>query len=138
MRWSKVRSKWDEIWDVKGMKRLVVPLPPADRATGASADQKGDKLLARMIKYIPSEVIAGYLFIIGIVEGVVGDDFLKIFFAWVILGFGALMTYIYLNVVGQEEPTKKKNLAISIVSFLLWAYALSRSSKCLSHYCEFN
>lgn len=57
------------------MPRLVVPMPgPAAAAARIVAD-KGDDYPDRVAKYIPGEIIAGYLAIIGFLESASPDDF---------------------------------------------------------------
>ena len=110
------------------MNRLVVPYPPPNRPS-AAAEDKADKFLTRLLKYIPTEVVAGYLFFQGIVEGVSPDDKLRLIACWAVFFLGAVLTYVYLRRVGQETPTKKQNLVISVVAFVLWAYALGGPFK---------
>lgn len=49
------------------MNRLIVPKPSPMRGV-AAATAPADKTLARLVKYIPAEVVTGYMFFGGLVD----------------------------------------------------------------------
>lgn len=92
-----------------------------------------DKAVARLVKYIPGEVISGYIVFSGLIERATKDDSLRVPAAWVLLAIGAIVTPVYLWKMGRPRGVQWWQLAISTVSFLLWAYAFGGliAEKCL-------
>ncbi len=78
-----------------------------------------DDYKTRLLKYIPGEVVALYIFLEGIVKSA-ADVPHAIY--WVIFCVGALGTYLYLLRVAKVE--KQVQLIISVVAFCVWAFAL--------------
>jgi len=110
------------------MDRLIIPRPPAGRAT-AIGESDADKAVARLIKYIPAEIISGYMLLSGIVEGAAQTSPLRSLAAWALVGLGTIMTPAYLWKVGRPTGVQWWQLPISTVSFLLWVYALGGPFK---------
>jgi len=104
------------------MQRLIVPRPAAARAT-ATSESDADRALSRLVKYIPAEVISGYM----LFSGLIGQDqssSLRLKAAWGLFWLGLLLTPLYLWRVGKPRGPQWWHLPISTVSFALWAYAL--------------
>ena len=93
-------------------------------------DEYGD----RLIKYIPSEVIALYLTVAGMIsvapEGIPKDSL-----AWFSAGFLWLMTPVYLWRI--QNVKKISTLLIAFVSFLIWVFTLGGPFTQLSWYSPF-
>jgi len=82
--------------------------------------QNFNTYLEKVSKLIPSEIIAGYLTMIGFVESIKILD--KGVVAWVIFAAGLILTPFYLNNVAEADKPKKNHLILSTVAFLVWAY----------------
>ncbi len=90
---------------------------PAGSAVPATKDVYFDRLL----KYIPAEVVACYIFVLGIIEKLGGAQE-KSIFHWVIFLVFCLITFFYLRKI--LHVGKIQQLAISVVAFVVWVFAL--------------
>lgn len=113
------------------LKGLLDMQPPTAATPGASAalpplpgpmkTVEADNYFSRLVKYIPTEIIAIYLTLHSVLlTGGTGDRLA--YLAWAIVGFGALCTYFYLQRV--QKVTKQAQLIISCGAFLVWAFTL--------------
>jgi hypothetical protein len=115
------------------VNRLINPYPhPEDARAVPGAD--ADNAVGRLMKYIPGEIISGYMLLAGLVEAAPDDSPLRPFAGWGLVVLGAVLTPFYLSRFAPNEPDPAKKLhrwhyAISTVSFLLWAYALGGPFK---------
>ena len=89
---------------------------------GETADAgvaKPDNYAERLIKYIPSEVIAVYLTLEGIVKASEYKESAS--FYWSIFLFGLTATWLYLyKVVGVRKTSQ---LAVSTLAFAVWVFS---------------
>jgi hypothetical protein len=92
----------------------------AQRASMAPAENT----VERLVKYIPSEIISGYVILSGLVEGAIQTSPLRTPASWLVFAFGALLTPAYLWRTGRPFGDQWWQLPISTLSFVLWAYAL--------------
>jgi hypothetical protein len=91
-----------------------------NKATAQStADNYGDKL----VKYIPTEVIAFYSVLMAALPSV--SDANQDIFAWGIIGVGILCTLAYLKRVSQV--TSNVQIIVSCFAFFAWALGLSEA-----------
>lgn len=81
-----------------------------------------DDYKERVLKYIPAEVVALYLFLLGSVNGGGIPPETKPLILWIIVGVGTVGTWLYLMRV--QNVHKKVQLAITTGAFLVWAFAL--------------
>lgn len=105
------------------MDRLVVPYPAPGRASAVS-DTDADKALGRLVKYIPAEVLSGYLFLSGLIGAAGPQSNLRTPGAWLLFVVGLVLTPVYLWKIGKPIGVQWWHLPISTISFVLWAYAL--------------
>jgi phosphoglycerol transferase MdoB-like AlkP superfamily enzyme len=77
--------------------------------------------LDKVARLIPSEIIAGYLTMIGFVGSVKNIQTQNVI-AWIVFAIGLILTPIYLNNVAQADKPKRNHLILSTVAFLVWAY----------------
>jgi hypothetical protein len=105
------------------MDRLIVPFKPQGRAK-AAGESDADKAIGRLIKYIPAEIISGYMLLSGLVQSASASSPLRTPSSWTIVALGVVLTPFYLWKVGRPSGVRWWQLPISTVSFLLWAYAL--------------
>lgn len=85
--------------------------------------KKGDNYLARVAKYVPSEILAAYITALGIIN-TVAEPGLK---WWLYLAFLVLclvFTPIYFNQMANQGQPKAAQMVVSTLAFLVWAYSL--------------
>jgi hypothetical protein len=92
------------------------------RAQGVSGDG-GDSATQRLIKYIPAEIISGYMLLGGMTDAP-KDSGYQLGAAWGIFWLGVVLTPLYLWKVGHPRGVQWWQLPISTVAFVLWACAL--------------
>lgn len=105
------------------MNRLIVPKTLAHHPL-APAAAGHDDAIARLVKYVPAEVIAGYTLFSGIVSGAAKGSPLEDTARWLVFASGVLLTPLYLWKTGKPRGVQWWHLPISTVSFVVWAYAL--------------
>jgi hypothetical protein len=91
------------------------------RADAAKLAPKPDDYQARLLKYIPAEVVAVYLTLDGIVRSAANQLPQKPWL-WIIFVILLIGTPIYLWRI--TKVTKKVQLIISTLSFAVWIFAL--------------
>lgn len=77
--------------------------------------------LDKVARLIPSEIIAGYLTMIGFVGSVKNIQTQNII-AWIVFAMGLILTPFYLNNVADANKPKRNHLILSTIAFLVWAY----------------
>ncbi len=107
------------------MARLVKERP--SRGIAYAAGESGEDYVTRVAKYIPGEIVAGYIAVIALVEAVAPTA--KPTTTSLILGFivfvvGWASTPLYLWKIGKPTGQQWYHLVISSVAFPLWAYVL--------------
>ena len=80
--------------------------------------------LEKIAKLIPSEVIAGYITLIGLLVAVKNLELRVVFYA-IAFVLCLVLTPIYLNYQSDPGKPKKIHLCVSMVAFVVWAYATS-------------
>lgn len=83
----------------------------------ADVDYKG-----KLLRLIPSEVVAAYVFIEGVLGGNVTDPALMGVVHWVTFGVLLVITPLYLYRV--MEVTNRAQLVVSTIGFAVWVFAL--------------
>lgn len=94
---------------------------PTQPKAFAGEDKGFSDYLGKVARLIPSEVIAGYLTMIGFV-GSIKNLQTQIIIAWVIFAMGLILTPLYLNKVADADKPKRNHLILSTIAFLVWAY----------------
>ena len=96
----------------------------------SKTEAKVDNYLEKLMKYIPSEIVGAWIAIQGIfangdreVEAVNSSQNI---FLWVILAFLSILTFFYIKQQTYEESKKTaiKQIIVSVIAFLIWAYAI--------------
>lgn len=80
-----------------------------------------DSYFDRLFKYIPAEIVAGYIFIAGSVKQLTEPVESKIF-TWIIFFLFCILTPLYLWRV--QKVLKLQQHIISLISFIVWIFAL--------------
>ena len=122
------------------MPRTIVRKAKKDEAMGltteggsSSASEKTDEFLGKLAKYIPAEITAAYLFILGIISGVAGPSSIILWIALIVLAAFAPIYFYYVALKERETPDKAQ-IIISIPAFLIWAFAIGGPFTTFSWY----
>jgi hypothetical protein len=90
---------------------------PADSTIPTAKDQYLDRLL----KYIPAEIVALYVFVLGIMQKLAGTGEAKVIH-WIVFVVFCIFTWIYLCRI--LKVSKIQQLIISVVAFIIWVFPL--------------
>lgn len=96
-------------------------IDPTQPKAFAGEGQNFNDYLNKVARLIPSEIIAGYLTMIGFVGSVKNMQVQNVT-AWVVFALGLILTPIYLNNVSEADKPKRNHLILSTIAFLVWAY----------------
>jgi hypothetical protein len=97
--------------------------------TTQQAVKAGDDYASRLLKYIPTETVAAYLALSGVVASADGNRAVML---WAVFVFGLLLTPLYLRRVGNVHSWLQ--LGISTAAFVVWVFALGGPWSLLSWY----
>ena len=113
------------------MSRFVKPRPhhppaiPATAPLGAPAPTEqdaGGSPAERIVKYVPVEIVSGYVFVLGLAQAVpIGVP--QTIAVWACLLAGCVATPLYL-LAQKPQPGQGPQVWIASFAFLLWAYLL--------------
>lgn len=90
---------------------------------------KSDDYAARLLKYIPSEVIALYIMLDALIRSS-GETNLSLY--WGVFIFSIVVTPLYLWRI--QKVNKKLQLSISTLAFIVWIFAIGGPFVYLSWY----
>lgn len=114
--------------DLKGtstdkIKELRVGyLQKSQQSATVDATVKKDDYVSKLVKYIPTEVIAFYLTLTGIVGADQSDQ--KIYYTWSLFLIGAMATIIYLKI--GWKISNNFQVILSCIAFVAWAISLDQ------------
>jgi uncharacterized membrane protein len=77
-----------------------------------------------MAKYIPGEIVAGYVSIMGVIMGLGTEEPARNCAAWGVFLLCLVLTPIYLKRNAKPGEPARRNMIVSTISFVQWAYAL--------------
>ena len=106
------------------MSRLVEPRPKGSKPR-LTASAGRDSYLERVAKYVPAEIVAAYVVIIGFAASVPTSTQL----AAMVVAFAVCLiaTPLYLWRMGKGAKVKSVHLIVSTIAFVIWAYAVGGS-----------
>jgi xanthine/uracil permease len=96
------------------------PVAGKTRGIGTSRNE----YVERVAKYIPAEIVAGYLAINGMIEAADPENAARLGLAWGLFVIGVIVTPVYLTMVGKPTGQQRITVWISTFAFVVWAYAL--------------
>lgn len=113
--------------------RLVVTKKNVNvvQAKSPGAILKPDDYLTKLIKYIPSEVVALYIALYGIASAA-KEEISFVFISWLIFVIGIIGTVLYLWRVAKVSHCLQ--LIISTIAFVVWVFALGGPFSSLPWY----
>jgi len=89
--------------------------------TGTAYPATKDGYFDRLFKYIPAELVAGYIFVIGVVKQLTDAGEIRVF-QWLLFALFCILTPLYLWRV--QKVLKIQQHVISLLSFIVWVFAL--------------
>lgn len=125
------------------MGRLVKEREPSYKAISTS-EIREDSYPERVAKYVPAEIIAGYTPLIALAAGVglapnaaavMVPTMTTVVVCFVVFLAGLIATPVYLwKTSGPVGQSKKIQVVISTLAFVLWAYVLGGPFKVLAEF----
>jgi len=110
------------------MNREVVTAKDLQKINQSGTESKSpsgtitrDGYFDRLFKYIPAELVAGYIFVLGVVKQLTDTGEIRIF-QWILFIIFCILTPLYLWRV--QKVMKVQQHIISILSFVVWVFAL--------------
>lgn len=101
--------------------------------TVSGENKKVNDYLDKVSKLIPSEILAGYLAMFGLVPLVQRGEIHNIIF-WIIFWLCQILTPVYLNSQAEEGKPKRNHLIISSIAFTVWAYVTTGKTLIPDYY----
>jgi hypothetical protein len=96
---------------------VVGILPTAKSGSAMGFDDYAEKVS----KLIPSEIVAGYLTLFGMVSLISNPSTQKYVYV-IIFAVCLVLTPIYLSKVAEKDKPKRNHLIVSTIAFIIWAY----------------
>jgi hypothetical protein len=110
------------------MPRLVQAKPRVqDGGFAAAGEDPVKAYLERVAKYVPSEIVAGYITVVGMIAGAPERTRLPLAIGVFALCF--VLTPIYLNLFAKPNQPRAVQLTVGSIAFIVWAYAVTRSRE---------
>ncbi|MEH2457497.1 hypothetical protein [Nostoc sp.] len=96
----------------------------ATQAQSINSDQKIDTYFDRVVKYIPTDVVALWVTVTGLIKG--SKDVPTDTLLWITFAFGIFLTVAWtLKTTGEpKKPPAITQTAISTGAFIVWVFAL--------------
>ena len=110
------------------MGRGIVPRARAARVEADAPAAAPDDYLSRLVKYVPSEVVAAYLALVALVPKPTPPELDSSAELWLYFVFGLIATPIYLTLTIRRggQPVYRRQLVLSTIAFVIWAVAMGR------------
>ena len=110
------------------MNREIITSKDLQRISQSGSESKlpagtatRDGYFDRLFKYIPAELVAGYIFVLGVVQQLTDAGEIRIF-QWLLFIIFCILTPLYLWRV--QKVLKVQQHIISLLSFIVWVFAL--------------
>ena len=110
-----------EILTTSDSHRYIQSETPAKLPAETEYPVTKDGYFDRLFKYIPAEIVAAYIFVLGVVKQLTNAGEVKIVH-WSLLILFSFLTPLYLWRV--QKVLKLQQHIISILAFIIWVFAL--------------
>lgn len=100
----------------------ALPSMPASAAKAIAETIPPDKYTDRVLKYIPADIIAIYITLMGIADASLNNETWKVWLPWAIFGSVLALTPVYL--VRVAKISARVQVAIATGAFVVWAVSL--------------
>lgn len=95
---------------------------------------KLDGYFDKLIKYIPTEIVGGWIAIIGLIKSVSNIPTNTILWLLLFMFTGLTALYILKQTSEPKKPLAIKQTSISTIAFIVWVFALGEPFDSLSFY----
>lgn len=109
-------------------------LSMAEEAPDSASSPARDDYVARIAKYIPGEVLAAYVAMLGFANGITGSTAAMTVTRWAIFGLCLACTPLYLAKQARPAQPFRLHATLSTVAFCFWAYALGGPFESMGWY----
>ena len=111
---------------------------PAPTPAPDPASNPAEQYIAKIVKYIPGSIVAGYTSMIGLVSQ---SQPYQLQLSWAIFGFCLLLAPLYVMFVPDSIPntkdcSKRFHVLASFLSFAVWGFALGAPFASLPWYSQ--
>jgi hypothetical protein len=89
-----------------------------------SAAPDAMRYLEKVAKVVPSEIVAGYLTLVGFVP-LIRQATIRPWVYAAAFAICVILTPLYMNAQADKAKPKRRHLILSTVAFIVWAYAVS-------------
>ena len=110
-----------EVLTQKDILRINSEGPDTKLPSASTVETGSDKYIDRLFKYIPAELVAGYIFVLGVMTRLQGQAE-AVVFQWIIFIIFCVLTPLYLWKI--QKVKKLQQHIISLLSFAVWVFAL--------------
>jgi hypothetical protein len=95
---------------------------------------KIDGYFDKLLKYIPTEIVGGWIAITGLIKGASNISTNTIL--WILLVIFTVLTALYIlkQTFEPKKPLAIKQTTISVIAFIVWVFALGEPFDSLSFY----
>jgi hypothetical protein len=132
---SKDIKKYEAVAAAESAAAAAAALEDPTKAMPEKATEipKADDYLEQVVKYIPTEIVAGFIAISGITKAITD---VPLAVQWVIFGVLLILTPLYTWRVSTDPKIgiSVSQLVIATVAFLLWVFTLGGPFSTLSWY----
>lgn len=106
----------------------------SDQLEAQSDAGKIDDYFSKLLKYIPTEIVGGWIAITGLIKSATGIPTNSIL--WILLVIFTVITaaYIFQQTSEPKKPPAVKQTIISTMAFVVWVFALGEPFNSLSFY----
>jgi hypothetical protein len=110
-----------EVVTSKDIQRLSQASSASKLPADATYPVTKDGYFDRLFKYIPAELVAGYIFVLGVVKQLTEAGEIRVF-QWSLFVVFCILTPLYLWRI--QKVKKLQQHIISLLSFIVWVFAL--------------
>lgn len=104
------------------MARLYYEKPKTAAALASGSPPALTEWAEKITKLIPSEIVAGYLTLVGLISKLTSNAPL---WMWISVGACFVLTPLYLKKVAEPGKPIRNHLIVSAFAFIVWAYSVS-------------
>lgn len=112
------------------MGRRIITSQYEAKGEGTKLDGYFDKL----IKYIPTEIVGGWIAITGLIKSASDIPTNTILWILLVIFTGLTAVYILKQTFEPKKPLAIKQTSISTIAFMVWVFALGEPFESLSFY----
>ena len=93
-----------------------------------------DGYFDKLIKYIPTEIVGGWIAMTGLIKGASNIPTNTILWILFVIFIGLTAVYIIQQTFQPKKPLAIKQTSISTIAFMVWVFALGEPFNSLSFY----